>query len=277
MKTPLFIAALAALAASSSPASGQQAQQRRDVDTFIQGKWYLDAGLIGASGAAFLAGTFALKPSLAQRAPLDGLGHRARSEPFEIASDTVLAAGFFGSLVMARSIERGEGRQGLDQWRAPIVLAESALVASAVVHLAKNALGVCRPRDWRQDQRRCDPDQGEVIKGAEARTDEAHRSFPSGHTAPAAALAGASLGLWLLPDRRRPEFASLTAVTGVVALSMVALRPLAGAHSWVDTSTGFLIGASSGLLVSYLHTRTVTDTAVSVSASPVQISLASSF
>jgi hypothetical protein len=58
---------------------------------------------------------------------------------------------------------------------------------------------------------------------------------------------------------------------------MVALRPLAGAHSWVDTSTGFLIGASSGLLVSYLHTRTVTDTSVSVSASPVQISLASSF
>ena len=56
-------------------------------------------------------------------------------------------------------------------------------------------------------------------------------------------------------------------------------RPLAGAHSWADTGTGFLIGSASGLLVSYLHIRTVSPTspAVSVSASPVQISLGGAF
>jgi hypothetical protein len=58
-----------------------------------------------------------------------------------------------------------------------------------------------------------------------------------------------------------------------------ALRPLAGAHSWADTGTGFLIGSASGLLVSYLPTRTASPTspALSVSASPVQISLGGTF
>ena len=255
------------------------AQERRETTTFLRGDWRLDAGLVAASGAAFLAGTFALKPSLAQRAPLDGLGHRPRSEPFEILSDAVVSAGIFGGLAMAKAIERGEGRHGLDQWRAPLVLAESVMLASAIVHVAKNAAGACRPRDWDDSRNRCDPDRGERHKSAEERLDEAHRSFPSGHTTPLAALAGASAGLWLLPSGRDPAFFPLTLVTGTLALSMVAIRPLAGAHSWVDTSTGFLLGASSGFLVSYLHTRTVSATSpqVSVSTSPVQISLAAAF
>ena len=255
------------------------AQERRETTTFLRNDWRLDAGLVAASGAAFLVGTFAIQPSLAQRAPLDGLGHRPRSEPFEIASDTVLAAGAIGSLVMARAIERGEGRQGIDQWRAPIVLGEAALLASAFVHLTKNITGTCRPRDWDEARSRCDPERGERLSSAGARLDEAHRSFPSGHTAPIAAIAAASAGLWLFPTGRDPAFFPLTLVSGATALSMVALRPLAGAHSWADTGTGFLIGSASGLLVSYLHTRTVSSggPSVNISASPVQISMGATF
>ncbi|MCU0653724.1 MAG: phosphatase PAP2 family protein [Polyangiaceae bacterium] len=255
------------------------AQQRRETTTFLRNDWRLDAGLVAASGAAFLFGTFALQPSLAQRAPLDGLGHRPRNEPFEMASDTVLAAGAFGSLFLARAIERGEGRLGVDQWRAPLVLAESALLASAIVHLAKNATGTCRPRDWDDDRQRCDPERGERLASPSARLDEAHRAFPSGHVTPMAAMAGASAGLWLFPTGRDPAFLPLTLVSGAAALSLVALRPLAGAHSWVDTGTGFLIGSASGLLVSYLHTRVVSTggPSLSVSASPVQISMGATF
>ena len=273
----LLPAALATSLLLSSTAA--RAQERRETTTFLRGNWRLDAGLAAASGAAFLVGTFAIKPSLAQRAPLDGLGHRPRSEPFEIASDTVVAAGLLGGLVMARAIERGEGRHGVDQWRAPLVLGEAALLASAIVHLAKNTTGTCRPRDWDDDRARCDPERGERLRGAEQRLDEAHRSFPSGHVTPLAAIAGASAGLWLLPSGRDRAFLPLTVVTGSVALAMVALRPLAGAHSWADTGTGFLIGSASGLLVSYLPTRTASTTspALSVSASPVQISLGGTF
>ncbi|MCS6898506.1 MAG: phosphatase PAP2 family protein [Myxococcales bacterium] len=272
----LVLALLVALLLAPGAAS---AQEQRETTTFLRGDWRLDAGLAAASGAAFLVGTFALKPSLAQRAPLDGLGHRPRSEPFEILSDAVVSAGIFGSLAMAKAMERGMGRHGIDQWRAPLVLTESVMLASALVHVAKNAAGICRPRDWDDSRSHCDPDRGERHRSAEDRLDEAHRSFPSGHTAPLAALAGASAGLWLLPTRRNPTFFPLTLVTGTLALAMVALRPLAGAHSWVDTSTGLLLGASSGFLVAYLHSRTIFPPAprVPISTPPVQISLATTF
>ena len=78
---------------------------------------------------------------------------------------------------------------------------------------------------------------------------------PSGHTAPLAAMAGASLGLWLFPSQPAHEFAPLFAATTALAGTNLALRVVAGAHSWVDTSVGFAGGFALGLATAALHTR----------------------
>ncbi len=271
----LFSATAIALSLSiSAPAA---AQERREVTTFLGGQARNDLIFGGLTLGALAGATFLLEPSTATTAPLDGLGHRPRDRTFDIASDTVLLAGLAGGVAMAWSTEYSRDRSGADLWRSTLIMGESVALALTIVQAIKNA-GVCRPRDWVAAENRCDPELGEKKRTAEKRLNEAHSSFPSGHTAPLAALAGASAGMWLFPTGRNRDFMPVTVVTGSAALAMVALRPLAGAHSWVDTSTGFLIGSASGLLVSFLHTKKVAASAsLGVSTSPVQVSLGASF
>lgn len=236
-----------------------RAEERRDVALTMRGGGSIDAAYLAGAGAMFVAGTFVLEPKLGDRAPLDGLGYRPRNRTFDHLSDVTVGGGLVASVALGGLIERGQGRRGAEAFRAPLVLAEAALMASGVVHMLKNVGGVCRPRDWNPYSRRCE-EHGERHERLDDRILEAHRSFPSGHTTPLAAMAGASAGLWLLPTGRRDEFLPLTAVTGSLALAMIAFRPLAGAHSWVDTTTGFVIGSAVGFLTAFLHTRTTSNT-----------------
>jgi hypothetical protein len=111
--------------------------------------------------------------------------------------------------------------------------------------------------------------------GSTLQEDPERRGSARGQTGPLVAQGGSA------PPRLRGAGLALgwPPFPGSVALAMVALRPLAGAHSWADTGTGLLIGSAFGLLVSHrhIHTASPTSPAVSVSASPVQISLAAAF
>lgn len=235
----------AALAIALCPAAAGAQERPRAVHTIMLGHWGVDLGWAGVGAGLSLAG-LALHPRAdAHVAPLDGAGHRAWDAGAGAASDVVLWGGLGLSVGAAFTVEAlGVHARGWALLRAPLVLSEAALMAVGLVSLTKSLGSVCRPRAWSDAAGRCVSEE----------VDE-RRAFPSGHTAPLAAMAGASLGLWLLPSRPAHEFAPLFAATTALAGSNLVLRVVAGAHSWVDTSVGFAGGFALGLATAALHTR----------------------
>lgn len=139
-------------------------------------------------------------------------------------------------------VRHGAGVYALHQ---SIVDVQSTLYTAAIVFGLKRLTGRCRPRDHV-------PGPG----GAFACRDVKHDAFPSGHTAPMGALAGARLitaGLTAGPAGFR--WASFGAAEAM-ALTTAFLRVEAGAHSWSDVAAGLLIGHAVGALVALAHPMT---------------------
>jgi membrane-associated phospholipid phosphatase len=245
MSTRAAVAALAAIAHTASAAA--QTPPPRVAQEVMLGHFGWDIAWASVGAGLSLSG-IALQPrSDAQVAPLDGAGQRAWDPSLGTASDVVLWGGLglsVGAAFLAESV--GAGSRGWRLARAPMVLSEAALMAVGLVSMTKSLGSVCRPRAWRDATGTCESDA----------VDD-RRSFPSGHTAPLAAMAGASLGLWLLPSRAEHAFAPLFAATTALAGTNLVLRVAAGAHSWVDTSVGFVGGFALGLATAALHTRRV--------------------
>jgi hypothetical protein len=130
-------------------------------------------------------------------------------------------------------VEAPFGRAG----RTTLVEVESTLLASGITEVFKRLIGRCRPRAWRDGH--C---AGEEFK-----------AFPSGHTAPIAAVAGTRAVIALRSDEassaRLASFAFAESATVLTAV----LRVLAGAHSWEDVLGGMAIGHATGSLVSLAH------------------------
>lgn len=218
--------------------------QERDVHLTMLGSPWWNVGYVAVGGGMAIGG-LALTPPTVDVAPLDGLGHRAWNPSVAAVSDVALYGGMGVMLGLGVVVERwGRDARGWNLARAPLVLGESALLALGVVSLVKNAVGECRPRAWDDVAARC---------ASPAREDRV--AFPSGHTAPLAAMAGASLGMLLFPTGGRRAYWPLLATATTLALTNLVLRVVAGAHSWVDTATGFALGAGIGLGTAALHTR----------------------
>jgi membrane-associated phospholipid phosphatase len=215
-------------------------------------------------------GMYVLEPPAVGREPFDGRGGQARNPTFDTISDVTLVSGLSLAALGSFAVERwGEGRTGWQLARGPLILAEAVFLTLGVVSLAKN-LGECRPRAWDDATRTC---VGST-PGSPVREDRV--SFPSGHTSPLAAMAGASLGLWLLPERRAWAWAPVALGAGLLAGAMLVFRVVAGAHNWVDTGTGFALGLGLGFATAALHTRRGDDP-VGVTVSPVSIALGGRF
>lgn len=232
------------LTLASAPALAADPPAR--LEAGLPGGGYTDLAVVAASIAATALGTLVLRPPPdANVAPLDGLGHRARDPAVGVATDLIAGVGTLGAVGVSLWGELDRGSRGWDSVRAPVILVEGATLALGVTSLVKNVGGVCRPRAWSDATARCesaDPDD--------------RRAFPSGHTAPLAALSGASLGMWVLPSGPRdPWAAGLFVATTALALGNLSLRVAAGAHSWVDTSAGFGLGFGLGLATAALHVR----------------------
>jgi membrane-associated phospholipid phosphatase len=250
-------AAAAALSVASLAAPGearaQDGERRRDVGVTMLGNGLFDVGFVALAAGALLGGTYVIRPSLSDRPPLDGLGRREHVPHLDRAGDYSVGIGLGTGAALAFLTELGSGERGWGLARGPIVVAEGALAASAFTQLLKNVFGVCRPRDWEPKARHCGISGEGVDKSERERVDEAHRSFPSGHNAPLAGVAGASMGLYLLPTDRRPEYLPVALTATGFALTTVVLREQAGAHSWVDTGAAFISGGAAGFVTALLH------------------------
>lgn len=258
-----------ALALSLAPAAAraQTGTPARDLGLWMRGGYGVDVAY-AASGLGLMAlGAFALRAPTVDVAPFDGLGHRDASAAASTASDVVLIAGGVGLPVFAWASERAfAGTRGARSLRAPVVLVESALMALGVVGVVKSVVGECRPRAWSDAAQRCVGD----VSGASS---EDRLAFPSGHTAPLAAMAGASLGMVLLPRGPRGAFVPLLGLTTALAGANLVLRVVAGAHSWVDTTVGFSLGFGVGFVTALLHAGVTTPPRVSFGASPGGLSV----
>ncbi len=250
---PLVLAAPPTLAIEPPPSR---------LELSLPGGSVVDYAVLAASAGLFTVGTLIMEPpSASQVAPLDGLGHRDRNVPIGLTTDLVFAVGSLGAIGGAFFVERDLGAHGWQWIRTARILLEAEAVTIGVVTIIKNVGGVCRPRSWDDLTSTCD-----------STNPEDRRSFPSGHTAPLAALSGASLGMWLLPSGPRSRgHAALFFATTTLAVTNTALRVAAGAHSWVDTSVGFGLGFGLGFATAALHVRRV-PVAITASTSGVALS-----
>lgn len=239
--------------------------QSRDVHLAMGGSYLWDLAWVGGAAAMGLPSLF-LEPPTVNVAPLDGLGGRPWNPGVATASDVVLWGGMGATLGLGVVVERwGRDARGVTLLRASLVMGEATAMTLGIVGLTKNILGECRPRAWNDATSTCDA----------AVTDD-RRSFPSGHTSPLAAMAGASLGMMLFPTGGQRAYWPLVATATALAASNLVLRVVAGAHNWVDTSTGFALGFSVGLATAALHTY-ATPAGVSVSAGPQGVSVSGRF
>jgi membrane-associated phospholipid phosphatase len=262
-----------------STATGAADEPRtRDVQLTMLGSGWFDLGYVALNGAAAVAGTYLIHPRRVDVAPLDGLGHRPRVDALGRASDFAVVIGLGAGVGLSFLTEYGNGVRDGDIFRGPVVITEGALAGMVFTQLIKNVFGVCRPRDWNESTRRCET-VGETAADEEMRQDEAHRSFPSGHNAPLAGMAGAALGLYLLPQPRRAEYLPVALTSLGFALTTVVLRERGGAHSWVDTGAAFVTGGLAGFLTALLHVRTTSDGSAGTAASgtPMVVGYGSSF
>jgi membrane-associated phospholipid phosphatase len=274
----LAISCAGALALSGHDAVAQE--RERDIQLPMLGNGLYDVAFVGLSATAIFVGTSVLSPRRANVPPLDGLGHREHSPPLGLAADYSVMIGLGVGVGLSFMTEVGEGSKGGNLARAPLITAEGALAASAFTQLLKNAFGVCRPRDWDEPTRTCSPsERSESASSDEARQNEARRSFPSGHNAPLAGVAGAAIGMYVLPSNHRPEFLPVALTSTGFALTTVILREQAGAHSWVDTIAAFVTGGIAGFGTAALHIKTTKQSAgaAAPTPSPAMVTLGGAF
>ena len=272
VKLPMALVVVLTLLYAHSP--GTAHAKDRDMSVTMLGSPLYDAAFVSLNIVGLYVGTKTLHPVRADRAPLDGAGHRPRVEALGVAGDYAAVIGLTTGAVFSFLGDLGEA-QGADIFRGPVITLEGALAGSMITQLVKNAFGVCRPRDWDNATRTCTT-KGEVGHG-ESEIDEAHRSFPSGHSAPLAGMAGAALGMYLLPTvPRRADLAVALTSLGFASTILV-LRVRAGAHSWVDTGAAFITGGLAGFATAALHLRVTERSTGATTAQPVMFSIGSAF
>ncbi len=247
----------ACIVVASFAFAGECAAQGRDVQLRMGRSFAWDISYVATAGV-MVGGAYLLEPPIVDVAPLDGAGARVWRPAVSTITDVALWGGMGATVGLGVVVERwGRGERGATLLRAPLVMAESALMALGIVALLKNAVGECRPRAWSDATGTCT-----------SAALEDRRSFPSGHTAPLAAMAGASLGMIVFPTGGRRAYWPLVATATTLAATNMVLRVVAGAHNWVDTSTGFAIGFGVGLGTAALHTYALP---VTVSAQGVSV------
>jgi membrane-associated phospholipid phosphatase len=250
--------------------------QERDVSVKMLGNPLYDVGFVTLSVAGLYIGSKVMRPLRVDRAPLDGQGHRPRVDELGRAGDIAAVVGLTTGALFSLLGELGSEARGAEMFRGPVVVLEGALAGSAFTQLVKNAFGICRPRDWDNATRKCTTN-GEG-SNSDASIDEAHRAFPSGHSAPLAGMAGASFGMYFLPTTPRREHLAVALTSIGFSLTILVLRVRAGAHSWVDTGAAWITGGLAGFATAALH-MTIANKSESAATTqqPVLFSVGSAF
>ncbi len=263
------IAATVCAVPATARAEAEEEPRTRDVRLAIGGNVVWDVAFVGLHAGGLYLATKYLHPTHGDRAPLDGLGHRTRVEAFGKAADVAVMVGLTAGASLSFLAGLGTDVRGVEVLRGPVITLEGALAGSLFTQFLKNAFGICRPRDWENATRKCGT--GGERGNDEESIDEAHRSFPSGHSAPLAGMAGAALGLYVLPSPVRSEHLAVALTSVGFAVTVVILREKAGAHSWVDVAAAFLSGGIAGFATAalHLHSTPVADAPTAPAAAPV--------
>lgn len=256
-------------------APSARAEQQRDISVWMLGSPLYDVGFVALNAAGLVIGTKVLHPLRRDRAPSDGHGHRPRVDALGRAGDYAVVIGLVAGAGLSYAGGLGSEARGFESLRGPVVTLEGALLGSMVTQIVKNFFGICRPRDWDNATRTCTT-KGEG-RDDESAIDEAHRSFPSGHSAPLAGMAGAALGMYMLPSTPRREHLAVALTSVGFAMTIVVLRVRAGAHSWVDTGAAFVTGGLAGFAVAALHLKVTETTPAATTAAPVLFSIGAPF
>lgn len=171
---------------------------------------------------------------------------RDRNDTFGAISD--YSGAFVGSMFQvvggyvteAIYYDRNNAKVPLERaLRTSLVDLEAVVLGSGLTIGIKRISGRCRPRSWKDG--RCGPKDAE------------NDAFPSGHTTPMAAIAGARFALAIRSDGDdAPRWLAFSFSEGATLLTGV-LRVLAGAHSWEDVASGWALGSSVGALVGLTH------------------------
>ncbi len=217
-----------------------------------------DLGYVALGGALYLTARFGVTPRDREIAPLGGRGSHAHHHGADLASDVTAGLVLSVGPIVGFILDGTRNGDYVNALRVPIVLVESFIMTSAVVGMLKN-LGVCRPYAWQDDERVC-----EARAGIPGDPEEHRRSFPSGHASNTASIAGALMGMWLLPTERDDRLAPLALSMTLLSVTTAALRVRAGAHSMVDVGVGFGIGIGVGVGTAALHLRPGDDRRVAV-------------
>lgn len=169
-----------------------------------------------------------------------------RDAKISLASDITgafggtILVGAFGYSMEAAYLSASGAREPFGRaLRATLVDFEAATLSTGLAQLLKRSVGRCRPWAYRN--------------GVCGTSDEDHAAFPSGHTAPVAALAGARLVLSLRSNDPSGYRWSTFGLAEGASMVTAFLRVGAGAHSWEDVMTGWLLGHVTGALVALAH------------------------
>ncbi|WP_437816219.1 phosphatase PAP2 family protein [Sorangium sp. So ce1078] len=123
--------------------------------------------------------------------------------------------------------------------RTSLIEVEAAALSTGLSNMIKRLSGRCRPRSWRTD--RCGD------------TDLDFDAFPSGHTTPVAAIAGARLNLALRTTGDAAPRLGALAIAEAATVVTMALRIGSGAHSWQDVGAGMILGHVTGFAIAAIH------------------------
>jgi membrane-associated phospholipid phosphatase len=274
LKSRLLVAVGAGLVSLLVPVSSARAEApSQEIGLVMGGQAAYDVAFLAGAATFFFVGRYALEPREGDRAPLGRARQHAFHRRADAASDGLVVASIVAFPTLAFLLDPDPRRGRRERWvlalRVPIVVFEAFTMAISLTTLVKN-VGVCRPYAWDEATRTCGDGTGVPGDAAQQR-----RSFPSGHATNTGAVAGALLGLWLLPSTRSRRLALPALGASIVALTTAALRVRAGAHSITDMTTGLLTSSAIGLATAALHLRR--SRRLDVSLTPSGLSLSGRF
>jgi membrane-associated phospholipid phosphatase len=183
-----------------------------------------------------------------------------RSRGWTIASDVAAGASYAAPLIaeIIDVVSSGSVAPANEVWTDAVVMAEAIGVATLATHVIKMAVRRPRPTQYRED--------------AYVGSVEHQLSFPSGHTASAAAAATSYVTTFALrhPDSpwRYAVIGAGVVVTGVTGYGRIG----GGWHFYTDVGAGAVLGVAAGILVPALHRSNVvlTPTLVPSAIGPAQ-------
>jgi len=155
-----------------------------------------------------------------------------------------IAMGVGYGLEVAYFGQQGVSGGGVYAMRAPLIDLEAAGLTTGIVMTLKRLTGRCRPRYY--------------IDG-KCLDDSLAEAFPSGHTGPVGAVAGARLMLALQTTAGAEFRWGAFSVAEVLSLGTAYLRVRAGMHSWTDVLGGLVLGHAVGALVAAAHPMRAVD------------------